>query len=44
MLALTGGRERAVGAYRALFAAAGFDLARIIPTRTHWTILEGLPR
>jgi len=44
MLALTGGRERTVGAYRALFAAASFDLARVIPTRTHWTILEGLPR
>jgi hypothetical protein len=31
MLALPGGRERTVAEYRALFAAAGFKLARILP-------------
>ena len=32
MLALLGGQERPAAAYRALLAAAGFDLTRVIPT------------
>jgi hypothetical protein len=42
MLAVTGGRERSEAEYRALFAAAGFTLTRIIPTRGRFSIIEGL--
>lgn len=43
MLALTGGRERSEADYRALLAAAGFVLTRVIPTRSGFSILEGVP-
>jgi len=42
MLAMTGGRERTEAEYRALLAAAGFALARVIPTRSQFSIIEGL--
>ena len=42
MLALTGGRERSEAEYRALFAAAGFTLTRVIPTRSWFSIIEGV--
>jgi SAM-dependent methyltransferase len=42
MLALTGGRERSEVEYRALFAAAGFTLTRVIPTRSPFSIIEGV--
>jgi hypothetical protein len=50
MLVLTGGRERTEGEYRALLAAAGFQLARIIPTEAHsifgaaMCLIEAVPR
>lgn len=42
MLALTGGRERSKVEYRALFAAAGFTLTRVIPTQSGFSIIEGV--
>jgi hypothetical protein len=44
MLALTGGRERTAAEYTALFAKAGFDLVRIHPTASPFSVLEGVAR
>jgi len=38
-----GGRERTEAEFRALFAAAGFKLTRIVPTQSELSIIEGLP-
>jgi hypothetical protein len=44
MLVLThGGRERTEREYRSLFASAGFQLARVIPTPSPMSLLEGIP-
>lgn len=43
MLVLTGGRERTLAEYRTLFASAGFELARVIPTRSPNSVLEARP-
>lgn len=44
MLVLThGGRERTASEYRALFQASGFELARVIPTPSPMSLLEGVP-
>lgn len=40
MLAVTGGRERSEPQYRALLAAAGFRLARVLPTASQYSIVE----
>lgn len=40
MVTCPGGRERTLEEHRALLAAAGFDLARAIPTRTQMSVLE----
>ena len=39
-LVLTGGRERTEKEYRSLFAAAGFELKRIIPLRSAESLIE----
>ena len=44
MLALTGGRERSEAEYRALLAAAGFTPTRVVPTRSRFSIIEGVRR
>jgi SAM-dependent methyltransferase len=41
MLLWTGGRERTAAEYRALLTSAGFTLARIVPTATQLSIIEG---
>jgi hypothetical protein len=41
---LIGGRERTAEEYDRLYAAAGFELARIIPTPSPLHIIEGVPR
>jgi hypothetical protein len=38
---LTGGRERAEAEFRALFAAAGFEVTRIVPTASPVSVVEG---
>lgn len=43
MLVSPGGQERTEAEYRALLAAAGFTLSRVIPTGTRFHIVEGLP-
>ena len=43
MLAIPGGLERTAAEYRDLFAAGGFRLARIVPTRLEVSVIEGEP-
>ncbi|KAF0245410.1 MAG: O-methyltransferase family [Planctomycetota bacterium] len=44
MLAMTqGGRERTAGEFRELLGKAGFKLARIVPTRSPVSVIEGMP-
>jgi len=43
MLLLAGGCERTEEEYRALLAAAGFELTRIVPTATPQCIIEATP-
>ena len=44
MLVLTsGGRERTESGFRRLLADAGFELRRVIPTQSPFSILEGTP-
>lgn len=42
-LVLLGGRERIADEHRAILAAAGFRLNRILPTPTPWSIVEAVP-
>ena len=42
MLAMGGGRERTEAEYRALFAAAGVALTRVIPTPSPFSVIEGV--
>jgi hypothetical protein len=43
MLVVAGGQERTEREYGALFQAAGFNLTRIIPTRSPLNLIEGVP-
>jgi O-methyltransferase/methyltransferase family protein len=43
MLVSPGGRERTEAEYRTLYAAAGFELTRVIPTRSRISLIEGEP-
>jgi hypothetical protein len=43
MLVLPGGQERTEAEYRRLFEAAGFRLARVVPTAQEVSVLEGEP-
>ena len=40
MLLMPGGRERAENQFRALFARAGFEITRILPTRGAESVIE----
>jgi hypothetical protein len=42
MMVLPGGMERTEEEYRQLFEAAGFRLAKIVPTRTWVSVIEGV--
>jgi hypothetical protein len=42
MLAVTGGRERTTAQHRALLAGTGFELARVLPTASQYSIVEAL--
>jgi hypothetical protein len=44
MLVWTGGKERTETEFRALLAAAGFELTRVIPTRSSLSVVEAVPR
>jgi len=41
MLLVPGGRERSADEFRALFAANGFQLTRIVPTQSPLSVVEG---
>ena len=43
MMTLLGGLERTGAEYGALFELAGLNLTRIIPTRSPFSIIEGVP-
>jgi hypothetical protein len=40
MLMMPGGRERSESEFRALFASAGFELTRVVPTRSPLSVIE----
>jgi hypothetical protein len=42
MMVMLDGRERTAAEFAALLAAAGLDLARIIPTRSPLSIIEAV--
>ena len=43
MMVSAGGQERTEAEYHALYAAAGFTLTRVIPTRSRISLIEGTP-
>lgn len=43
MLVMLTGRERSEAEYRGLFAATGFELARVVSTRSEISVLEARP-
>ena len=43
MLVCTGGRQRSEREFRELYAAAGFELVRIVPTPANVCVIEGRP-
>lgn len=43
MLTTHGGRERTESEFRTLLERAGFRLARIVPTRSIWSLIEAVP-
>ncbi len=43
MLVLPGGRERTEAEYREMYAKAGFQLMRVVPTPTEVSVIEGKP-
>lgn len=44
MMLIPGGKERTKDEYRALYDQAGFDLARIVPTDSEVSVIEGISR
>jgi hypothetical protein len=42
MLAVTGGRERTEAQHAALLASAGFELARVVPTASEYSLVEAV--
>ena len=43
MLVMTGGRERTVKEFEALFTRAGFKMTRVVPTKSPFSLLEARP-
>ena len=43
MLVMPGGQERTQEEYRALLAQTGFRLARVVPTNSPVSVVEGIP-
>jgi hypothetical protein len=40
MMAMPGGRERTEAEFRALFARAGFELTKVVPTESPLSVIE----
>jgi hypothetical protein len=43
MFTIPGGQERSAEEFEALFAVAGLQLARVIPTTTRMSLIEAVP-
>ena len=43
MLVMTGGRERTLKEFEAVFTQAGFQLTRVVPTKSPFSLLEARP-
>ena len=43
MMTNHGGRERTEKEYRTLLAMAGFEVQRVLPTSTPWSVIEARP-
>ncbi len=43
MMVIPGGRERTEAEYREMYAKAGFELTRVVPTPTEVSVIEGRP-
>ena len=43
MMTNHGGKERTEQEYRELLAVAGFELQRVVPTGTPWSVIEARP-
>jgi hypothetical protein len=44
MLLMPGGRERSADEFRALFTGAGFELTKIVPTKSPLSVIEAVRR
>jgi hypothetical protein len=44
MLMMPGGRERTADEFRALFAKSGFEMTRIVPTKSPLNVIEATPK
>ncbi len=44
MLMMPGGRERTADEFRALFEANGYELTKIVPTKSPLSVVEAVPR
>lgn len=44
MLVMTGGRERTAKEFDKVLASAGFELTRVIPTKSPFALIEGRPK
>ncbi|WP_182867661.1 methyltransferase [Rhodopirellula sp. JC639] len=44
MMLIPGGKERTADEYRSLYDDSGFDLVRIVPTRSEVSVIEGVRR
>jgi hypothetical protein len=44
MLMMPGGRERTAEEFKALFEKSGFELTKIVPTKSPFSVIEGRPR
>jgi len=44
MLNLPGGRERSADEFRALFAGAGFEMTKVVPTKSPLSVVEAVRR
>ena len=42
MLNFPGGRERSAEEFRALFAAAGFEMTKVVPTKSALSVVEAV--
>jgi hypothetical protein len=44
MLAMPGGRERSAEEFKALFARSGFEMTKVVPTKSPLSVVEAVRR